>query len=222
MMFSSRCGRSLHSVLKQTSPHRRCMTNERRGVCVLGIETSCDDTACAVVDSNSRILAEQKFNQWSIHKRLGGAKVAFNSFAGGIKPELARRLHAQNLIWSVSDCIEQMGDDAWKRIDAIALTVKPGLEPCLWEGVKFTRLLLRKHKLPFIPIHHMEAHALTCRMFDSVPYPYLTLLISGGHCLLALVKGFDDFSRLGETVDISPGNHVMCIYVGTCVFLCLK
>lgn len=173
---------------------------------VLGIETSCDDTGVAIVDTNRQILAESIRNQWSLHKTAGFAPQNDASHSGGIIPNLARSLHYYNLIECTSECIERV-DKGWDSIDAIALTVKPGLEPCLWEGLKFTRLLLEKYNKIFIPIHHMEAHALTSRLFDSnLQFPYLTLLISGGNCMYALVKNSQTFIRFGETIDMSPGN----------------
>jgi N6-L-threonylcarbamoyladenine synthase len=177
---------------------------------VLGIETSCDDTAVAIVSTDRKILAESKYNQWSIHKKLGHAKSGSpNSWGGGVIPNLARKLHYENLVKAVSDCIEKM-NKGWTDIDAIALTVKPGIEPCLYEGINFTKLLLKKFNMPFIPIHHMEAHALTNRLFASdLEYPYLTLLISGGHCILALVERHDKFYRLGECLDIAPGKTIL-------------
>ena len=108
----------------------------------------------------------------------------------------------------MSECIEQ-SKGGWKSIDALALTVKPGLEPCLWEGIQFTKLLLNKYGLPFVPIHHMEAHALMPRLFDAeIKFPFLTLLISGGHCIVALVESETKFHRLGQSIDISPGNFI--------------
>ena len=177
---------------------------------VLGIETSCDDTAVAIVNTEHTIRAESKYNQWFVHKSLGKSKDKneSTSFTGGIIPNVARLLHNENLIYAVSDCIKKI-DNGWNDIDAIALTVKPGLEPCLWEGIQFTKLLLKKYKLPFIPIHHMEAHALTPRLFNkNLKFPYLTLLISGGHCIIALVAKENEFYRYGESIDISPGNFI--------------
>ena len=108
----------------------------------------------------------------------------------------------------MSDCIEQM-PHKWKDITAIALTVKPGLEPCLWEGIQFSKLLLNKYSLPFIPIHHMEAHALISSMFNAkITYPFLALLISGGHCILAVCHAENKFERLGESIDMAPGNFI--------------
>lgn len=187
--------------------HFRCSSSVST---VLGIETSCDDTAVAIVTTDRVIKAESKYNQWSVHKTLGKSKDKNmnTSFMGGIIPNVARLLHNENLIYAVSDCIKKVNND-WNNIDAIALTVKPGLEPCLWEGIQFTKLLLKKYKLPFIPIHHMEAHALTPRLFNrNLKFPYLTLLISGGHCIIALVENENKFYRYGESIDISPGNFI--------------
>jgi N6-L-threonylcarbamoyladenine synthase len=172
---------------------------------VLGIETSCDDTAVGVVSTDRKILAESKYNQWSMHRKLGHAKKN-SQWSGGVWPNLAKRLHSENLIYAVSDCIEQM-PNGWSDIDAIAVATRPGLEICLYEGINFAKLLLKKYKLPFIPIHHMEAHALTSRLFDlALKFPFLTLLISGGHSLLVLVEDYDKFSLLGTTLDSSPGS----------------
>ena len=119
---------------------------------VLGIETSCDDTGVAIVNSDRKLIAESKYNQWSIHKKLGHARSNknSNSWPGGVIPDLARKLHRDNLILAVSDCIEMM-PNKWDGIDSIALTVKPGLEPCLWEGsfYKIERLCLLILNLPF-------------------------------------------------------------------------
>ncbi|CAF1000057.1 unnamed protein product [Brachionus calyciflorus] len=144
-------------------------------------KTSCDDTAVRLVSTERKIIAESKYNQFVIHKKQD-------------------RLHHDNLIYAVSDCIEKNGN-TWENIDT--LTIKPGLEPYLWGGIKFSILLLKKYKIPFIPIHHMESYALTSRLFDeNIKYPFLTLLVSGGHCLIALVESFDKFYKLGESIDI--------------------
>ncbi len=157
----------------------------------------------------------------------GAARLNRPLNAGGIIPNLARNLHSQNIMMAMSECIEQL-EGKWDSIDAIALTVRPGLEMCLWEGLKvklwlpknfqkhrpsfnhpvfqFTKLLLQKYKKPFIPIHHMEAHALTPRLFDeNLKFPYLTLLISGGNTLIGLVSGPETFMRFGQTKDHAIG-----------------
>jgi N6-L-threonylcarbamoyladenine synthase len=171
---------------------------------VLGIETSCDDTAVAIVNTNREILAESKYNQWIVHKKIGSSKKNSN-WSGGIVPDLAKKLHSEYLMVAVSDCIEKMRN-GWSDIDAIAVTTRPGLEICLWEGINFTKLLLNVRKLPIIPIHHMEAHALTSRLFDpTLKFPFLTLLISGGHSLLVFVEDNERFYALGRSLDSSPG-----------------
>lgn len=93
----------------------------------------------------------------------------------------------------------------FQHIDAIAVTVKPGLLFSLEIGVKYAKYLSKSHQRPLIPIHHMEAHALVARMYNSIEFPFLGLLISGGHCLLTLVRGVDDFLLLGNTLDNAPG-----------------
>ena len=174
---------------------------------VLGIETSCDDTAVAIVSTEREVLAESKYNQFSVHRRVGHSK-ANSQWSGGIYPNEAKKLHSQNLVRAVNDCIEKM-PRGWSDIDAIALTTRPGLEICLWEGINFTKQLLRNYNRKFIPIHHMEAHALTSRLFEvNLKFPFLTLLISGGHCLLVLVEDYDKFVRLGESIDSSPGVYI--------------
>lgn len=174
---------------------------------VLGIETSCDDTAAAIVTTDRRILVERKFNQWSEHRRLGRSRKD-SSFGGGVWPELAKKLHSENLIHVVGECVGEL-THGWSQIDAIALTTRPGLEICLWEGINFTKQLLKKYQVPLLPIHHMEAHALTSRLFDQrLEFPFLSLLISGGHSIIVLVDDYDKFYRLGESLDISPGNYL--------------
>ncbi|XP_070588034.1 tRNA N6-adenosine threonylcarbamoyltransferase, mitochondrial isoform X2 [Erythrolamprus reginae] len=91
-------------------------------------------------------------------------------------------------------------------ISAIATTVMPGLALCLRIGLNYSLELVKKHQKPFIPIHHMEAHALTVRLTHLVPFPFLVLLISGGHCILAVAQGVSDFLLLGQTKDIAPGD----------------
>ncbi|PSN33976.1 putative tRNA N6-adenosine threonylcarbamoyltransferase [Blattella germanica] len=160
---------------------------------VLGIETSCDDTGCAIVDNNGTVLGEALKSQQQIHIKYGG-----------IIPPIARDLHLQNIKTVVEDALEkakiQISD-----VDAIATTVKPGLPLSLLVGLNYGKSLSSKFRKPFIPIHHMEAHALTVRMVQKVDFPFLVLLISGGHCLLAIAKSIDKFLLLGQSLDDAPG-----------------
>ncbi|CAG4938048.1 unnamed protein product [Colias eurytheme] len=160
---------------------------------VIGIETSCDDTGCAIINSSGRILGETLFSQNVTHLRYGG-----------VNPLIARDLHRDNIELAVKETLGK-AQLSMKDIDAIAVTVKPGLLFSLQIGVKFAMHLSKSHQKPIIPIHHMEAHALAARMCHNIDFPFLALLISGGHCLLTLVRGVDDFLLLGETLDNAPG-----------------
>lgn len=128
-----------------------------------------------------------------------------NSSNGGIIPPIACVLHRKN--------IENVTDEALKSagitihdVAAVAATVKPGLPMSLNIGTKYGKYLCTQANKPFIPIHHMEAHALTARMFDkSLEFPFLVLLISGGHCLVAVAKNVKDFLLLGQSMDDAPG-----------------
>lgn len=160
---------------------------------VLGIETSCDDTGCGIVNGNRQILGEALYSQNKIHVRYGG-----------VNPVVAHELHRDNIESAVKDALSS----AYMKIDsinAIAVTTKPGMLINLKVGVKYAKYLARKHNKPLIPIHHMEAHALAARIHHNVPFPFLVLLISGGHSLLALVCDVDKFFLLGECLDNPTG-----------------
>uniref|UniRef100_A0A8C5GK00 N(6)-L-threonylcarbamoyladenine synthase n=1 Tax=Gouania willdenowi TaxID=441366 RepID=A0A8C5GK00_GOUWI len=161
---------------------------------VLGIETSCDDTGAAVVDETGVILGESLHSQKEIHLRNGG-----------IIPTVAQQLHRDNIERVVQEALERSGVPP-TQLSAVATTVKPGLALSLGIGLEFSRRFVRQHNKPFIPIHHMEAHALTIRMLQAVAFPFLVLLVSGGHSLLAVARDVDDFLLLGHTLDEAPGD----------------
>ena len=164
---------------------------------VLGIESSFDDTAVALVTATGRVLGDARVCQRSDHAN-----------AGGTIPVQAGRLHAANLPYALADALAQAATAAGVTagdIDAIACTQGPGLSPCLDAGLSFAKGLSRRWDLPLIPVHHMEAHALTPRLDTRLDFPYLVLLASGGHCLLMLAEGVGSFRRLGTTTDDAPG-----------------
>ncbi|XP_077297869.1 threonyl-carbamoyl synthesis 4 [Arctopsyche grandis] len=167
--------------------------SERKRPFILGIETSCDDTGCAIVDGNGNILGDALHSQHLTHVRNGG-----------IMPPLAEDLHRTYIESIVEETFKAAGMNG-HYLDAIAVTAKPGLPLSLVVGIKYAKYLARKFSKPIIPIHHMEAHALTVRMENPVEYPFLVLLVSGGHCLLALAKDVDDFKLLGKGTDDAPG-----------------
>ncbi|XP_046688848.1 probable tRNA N6-adenosine threonylcarbamoyltransferase, mitochondrial isoform X3 [Homalodisca vitripennis] len=165
----------------------------KRSVTILGIETSCDDTGCAIVNNEGHILGESLHSQQEIHLEHGG-----------IIPPVARDLHKaaiQNVVKKALDAANMKIAD----VDAIATTLKPGLPLSLIIGMQYGKHLSKISKKPFIPIHHMEAHALTIRMVEQVEFPFLVLLISGGHCLLAVAQSATHFQLIGQSRDDAPG-----------------
>lgn len=129
----------------------------------------------------------------------------FSFRTGGIVPPVAQQLHRENIERIVEEALSASRVSP-HDLSAIATTVKPGLALSLGVGLSFSLQLVNQFKKPFIPIHHMEAHALTIRLTNQVEFPFLVLLISGGHCLLALVRGVSDFLLLGKSLDIAPGD----------------
>ncbi|XP_060033565.1 tRNA N6-adenosine threonylcarbamoyltransferase, mitochondrial isoform X3 [Erinaceus europaeus] len=161
---------------------------------VLGIETSCDDTAAAVVDETGDVLGEAIHSQTQVHLKTGG-----------IIPPVAQQLHREHIARIVQEALSA-SQVSPSELSAVATTVKPGLALSLGVGLSFSLQLVAQLRKPFIPIHHMEAHALTVRLTSAVDFPFLALLISGGHCLLALARGVSDFLLLGQSLDIAPGD----------------
>ncbi len=161
---------------------------------VLGIETSCDETAAAVLDPSGRVLAQALWSQVAEHARFGG-----------VVPELAARAHLARLPGMVQSALAEAGT----RLAAVAATTGPGLIGGLIIGANLAKGLAMAKNLPFYAINHLEAHALAARLpwlADPTPaFPYLTLLVSGGHCLLVETQGPGAHRVLGRTVDDAPG-----------------
>ncbi len=160
---------------------------------VLGIETSCDETAAAVVTVDRRILADEVFSQIEDHRPFGG-----------VVPEVAARAHLELIDGVVDRAMEKSGvtlDD----LDGVAATGGPGLIGGVLVGVMTAKAIAAVKKKPFIAINHLEGHALTARLTDDLDFPYLLLLVSGGHCQLLIVKGVGQYKRLGTTIDDALG-----------------
>lgn len=164
---------------------------------LLGLESSCDDTAAAVVRSQPggapQILSSIVFGQTELH-----------SAYGGVVPELAARAHAEKLDISVQQALEA-AKVGFRDLDAIAVTAGPGLIGGVMSGVMCAKGISLATGLPLVGVNHLAGHALTPRLTDQVGYPYLMLLVSGGHCQFLIVRDCDDFSRLGGTIDDAPG-----------------
>ncbi|MFN4191563.1 MAG: tRNA (adenosine(37)-N6)-threonylcarbamoyltransferase complex transferase subunit TsaD [Tabrizicola sp.] len=168
-----------------------------RTLTLLGIETSCDDTAAAVVRAPAtgrpEILASEVLGQTALHEAYGG-----------VVPEIAARAHAERLDGVVEAALAGAGIGL-EGIDAIAVTAGPGLIGGVLSGVMLARGLAAARGLPLVAVNHLAGHALTPRLTDGIGFPYLMLLVSGGHCQFLLVKGSDSFRRLGGTIDDAPG-----------------
>lgn len=160
---------------------------------VLGIESSCDDTAAAVVRADRTILSSVVADQSALHAAFGG-----------VVPEIAARAHAEKLDISVAAALKD-ADISLSEIDAIAVTAGPGLIGGVISGVMMARGLAAGSGKPLIGVNHLAGHALTPRLTDNLAFPYLMLLVSGGHCQFLIVNGADDFERLGGTIDDAPG-----------------
>ncbi|XP_028847607.1 tRNA N6-adenosine threonylcarbamoyltransferase, mitochondrial [Denticeps clupeoides] len=181
---------------RSACPGATALPRRPRSTLVLGVETSCDETGAAVVDETGRILGECLHSQKEVHLKTGG-----------IIPTVAQRLHREHVSTVVHGALRSSGA-APGDLAAVAATVKPGLALSLGVGVAFSADFARRHRKPLIPVHHMEAHALTVRMLEPVEFPFLVLLVSGGHALLALARGIDDFLLLGQTLDEAPGDSL--------------
>lgn len=164
---------------------------------ILGIESSCDDTAAAVIHMPEtgavQILASVVYGQEGLHAEFGG-----------VVPEIAARAHAEKLDICVAEALTQSGK-ALTEMNAIAVTAGPGLIGGVLSGVMCAKGLAAGAGLPLIGVNHLAGHALTPRLTDQLAYPYLMLLVSGGHCQFLIVRGHDDFTRLGGTIDDAPG-----------------
>ena len=160
---------------------------------VLGIETSCDETSVALVDSAARIHAQITRTQLAEHQKFGG-----------VVPEIAARAHLQYLPAMLAECMAEAGAD-WKNISGIAATIGPGLMGGLLVGATYGRALATAKNIPFYPVNHLEGHALTARLSGGAEFPYLLLLVSGGHTAIFSVRGVGDYARLGETRDDAAG-----------------
>jgi N6-L-threonylcarbamoyladenine synthase len=160
---------------------------------VLGIETSCDETAAAVVTDARAIRASLVLSQLEQHRPYGG-----------VVPEIAARAHLDHIDRLVGQALDEAGV-ALRDLDAIAATGGPGLIGGVIVGVTLAKALALAHDRPFVAVNHLEGHALTCRLTDDVAFPYLLLLVSGGHSQLLAVEGVGRYARLGTTIDDAVG-----------------
>jgi len=160
---------------------------------VLGIESSCDETAAAVVSGEREILGEVVLSQLDEHRPFGG-----------VVPEIAARSHLAHMDKLVAEAMRRAGI-GFDRLDAVAATGGPGLIGGVIVGVMTGKAIALASSKPFLAINHLEGHALTPRLTHDIPFPYLLLLASGGHCQLLAVEGVGRYTRLGTTIDDAAG-----------------
>jgi len=160
---------------------------------VLGIESSCDETACAIVEDGRKIISN-----------VVATQIPFHQIYKGVVPEIASRKHAEWILPVVKQALNE-ADLTLNDIDAVAATNRPGLMGSLLVGLTFGKTLAWSINKPFIAINHMLGHLYAAHLENDIPYPYIGLLVSGGHSIIAKVNGFDDLEVLGTTIDDSVG-----------------
>jgi N6-L-threonylcarbamoyladenine synthase len=160
---------------------------------VLGIESSCDETAAAVVGDDRRILGEVVLSQLDEHRPFGG-----------VVPEIAARAHLSHVDRLVAEAMRR-ADVGFADLDGVAATGGPGLIGGVIVGVMTGKAIALASGKPFLAVNHLEGHALTPRLTDDIAFPYLLLLASGGHCQLLAVEGVGKYTRLGTTIDDAAG-----------------
>ena len=160
---------------------------------VLGIESSCDETACAVVEDGKRILSS-----------VVATQIPFHRVYKGVVPEIAARKHTEWILPVARAALREAGLSP-RGIDAVAATNRPGLMGSLLVGLTFGKTLAWALGKPFIAVNHMLGHVYAAHLNEDIPYPYIGLLVSGGHTIIAVVRNFDDLEVLGTTIDDSVG-----------------
>jgi len=164
---------------------------------ILGIESSCDETAASLITENEQgipiVLSNIISSQVEVHKEFGG-----------VVPELAARSHMEKIDWIVQKAIDDSGRKI-EEIDAVASTAGPGLIVCLSVGLSFGKAFASALNKPFIAVNHLEGHALSPKLNSKLNYPYLVLLISGGHSQFLNVQDLGKYKRLGTTIDDALG-----------------
>ena len=169
----------------------------RKKPIILGIESSCDETAASIITENEQgipiVLSNVVSSQVDVHKEFGG-----------VVPELAARSHIEKIDWIVQKAIDDSGIKI-EEVNAVASTAGPGLIVCLSIGLSFGKSFASAMNIPFIAVNHLEGHALSPKLNTKLKYPYLLLLISGGQSQYLSVQDLGKYKRLGTTIDDALG-----------------
>jgi len=166
---------------------------------ILSIDTSCDDTCIAILKIEKKkikVLSNIVSSQIDIHRKYGG-----------VYPSLAKREHEKNLVPVLKQALKKSGIFKVSKISAIAVTIGPGLEPCLWVGLNFAKSLSLVWNIPLIPVNHIEGHILANFISENpkFQFPVICLVVSGGHTQLILIKKIGNYKIIGETRDDAAG-----------------
>ena len=164
---------------------------------VLGVETSCDETAAAVV----RLSAS---GEATVLSSVVGLQTERHAPFGGVVPEIAARAHVETIDVVAAEALERAGTD-WPEISGVAATAGPGLIGGVMVGLSFGKAVALARGLPLVAVNHLEGHAVSARLAARIDYPFLLLLVSGGHCQLLRVDGIGACTRLGSTIDDAAG-----------------
>lgn len=165
---------------------------------ILAIETSCDETATALVEAKGGL----KRPQFQVVKNAVSSQIKIHRPFGGVVPSLAKREHIKNLPIVLR---RAAGESDIEEIDLIAVTVGPGLEPALWTGINFAKELAKKHKKPLIGANHLAGHLYSFLLSKKPIYPAIVLIVSGGHTILIYQKDLTAWKKIGETRDDAAG-----------------
>tara|TARA_B100000945_G_scaffold315274_1_gene314208 strand:+ start:2771 stop:3847 length:1077 start_codon:yes stop_codon:yes gene_type:complete len=169
----------------------------RKKLTFLGIETSCDETAASVVQENgdgtAKVLSNIISSQIKEHEEFGG-----------VVPEIAARSHVENIDFIIQKALRKSKKKI-NDIDGVAATSGPGLVVCLHVGYNIGKSIAKFGKKTFLPINHLEGHALSCSIENKISFPYLLLLVSGGHSQFIIVKDIDNYKQIGTTIDDAVG-----------------
>ncbi|WP_193065294.1 tRNA (adenosine(37)-N6)-threonylcarbamoyltransferase complex transferase subunit TsaD [Oceanobacillus oncorhynchi] len=165
----------------------------KKDTMILGIETSCDETAASIVKNGREILSNVVASQIESHKRFGG-----------VVPEIASRHHVEQMTMVLEEAVNQ-ADVTWEDIDAIAVTEGPGLVGALLVGVNAAKALAFAKNKPLISVHHIAGHIYANRLENEFAFPLLALIVSGGHTELVIMKDHYDYELIGETRDDAAG-----------------
>lgn len=166
-----------------------------KSIKILGIESSCDETSASIIEDD-KVLSLIIHSQIETHKQYGG-----------VVPEISARAHLNAIEATISQALDDANLDI-SDLDAVCATAGPGLIGGVIVGTMAAKTIAMTQKIPYIAINHLEGHALTARLSDKVPFPYLLILMSGGHCQIYIIHALQNYEKLGGTIDDSIGEAI--------------